>query len=185
MNDYLALISKYTQGEHEQTVPAFIIHSALVTKKALDIAQKYMQKNPDVRIDLRLLEEMGMLHDIGIFRTQTPPLFTRGQGPYITHFTHGADILESERLFRHAQAAKTHSDITKEEIVAQKLPLPAEDHVPTTPEEEIISLADKYYTKRFKELFYERSVEEIREYLAGYGQGAVTRFNELHAKYCE
>ena len=185
MNDYLALISKYTQGEHEQTVPAFIIHSALVTKKALDIAQKYMQKNPDVRIDLRLLEEMGMLHDIGIFKTKTPFLFTQGEGSYVTHLSKGAAILEAEGLPLHANAARTHSDITPQEIRENNLSLPPGKYTPQSVEEEILVLADLFYTKRFDSLFEERSVETIQKYSSKYGADAVKRFNELHAKYCE
>ncbi len=185
MVDYLSLISKHTEGEHPQTVPAFIIHSALVTNKALGIARRYVEKNPDAQVDLTLLEEMGMLHDIGIFETQTPFLFTTGQGPYITHLSKGARLLEQEGLPLHANAARTHSDISSEDIQKQDLPLPEEEYTPQTPEEEILSLADKFYTKRFDSLFTERSLPEVREYLRGYGVAAVERFNELYAKYCE
>lgn len=185
MVDYLSLISKHTRGEHEQTVPAFIIHSALVTKKALDIARDYLERNPAADIDLRLLEEMGMLHDIGVFSTDTPQLFTQGEGPYITHLSEGAHLLEQEGLPLHASAARTHSDITRAEIVDGDLPLPAEDHVPSSPEEEVLSVADKFYAKRFDSLFDERSLAEVREYLRGYGEDSLARFDVLYAKYCE
>lgn len=185
MADYLSLISKHTAGEHEQTVPAFIIHSALVTKKALDIANKHLQNNPQASIDLRLLEEIGMLHDIGIFKTETPFLFTSGDGPYVTHLSKGARLLEQEGLPVHASAARTHSDISAEDIQQASLPLPPSNYSPQTPEEEILSLADKFYSKRFNELFKERSVQEVRAYLRGYGEAAVERFNKLYARYCE
>ena len=185
MVDYLRLISKHTQGEHEQTVPALIIHSALVTKKALDIANDYLKRHPEKQLDLRLLEEMGMLHDIGIFQTDTPVLFTKGEGPYITHLSKGAKILEAENLPLHANAARTHSTITQEQIRSEELPLPAGEYVPQTPEEEILSLADKFYNKRFEGLFSERSVAEVREYLAQYSDDSVRHFDVVFAKYCE
>ena len=185
MVDYLRLISKHTQGEHEQTVPALIIHSALVTKKALDIANDYLKRHPEEQLDLRLLEEMGMLHDIGIFQTDTPFLYTTGSGPYINHLSKGAKLLEAENLPLHANAARTHHDLTPEEIQEQDLLLPAAEYVPQTPEEEILSLADRFYSKQFESLFTERPVEEVRAYLLDNNPSGLGRFNALFAKYCE
>lgn len=181
--DYLSLISKHTAGEHPQTVPAFIIHSALVTKKALDIASDYMQKHPEAIIDVRLLEEMGMLHDIGIFHTKDDFLYTTGQGPYITHILHGETVLNQEGHPAHARASRTHMGLTKNNIALRKLPLPAEDHLPETIEEEILCLADTFYSKRFDSLFYERSVNEVREMLAEFGEEALHVFDMLAKKY--
>lgn len=181
--DYLSLLSKHTAGQHPMTVPALIIHSTLVTKKALDIAYAHVQRNPDTHIDFRLLEEMGMLHDIGIFSTNTPSLFTTGEGDYITHITHGERILAEEGLPRHARAAATHINIPKEEIEAYNLTLPVKDHLPETIEEEILTLADFFYSKRFAHLFYEYTQEEIREMMRRYGEGAAERFEALAKKY--
>ncbi len=181
--DYLSLITKHTQGEHPQTVPAFIIHSALVTKKALDIAQNYNTRHPDVNIDRRLLEEMGMLHDIGIFSTENPDLHTTGQGEYITHIDRGAEILIAEGAAHLAGACRTHTGITREQAITRSLPLADENHMPETMEEEILCLADFFYSKRFDSLFYERSAEEVREHLRPYGQAAVQVFDDLAAKY--
>jgi uncharacterized protein len=185
MIDYLSLITKYTQEEHKQTVPAFIIHSALVTKKALTIAKKYLEKHPNKTLDMRFIEEIGMLHDIGIFQTKTPFLFTKGTGPYITHLAKGSNILEKENLLLHARAARTHANISKEDIKRYNLPLPQAEYTPQSDEEEILALADVYYTKRFDSLFEERSIDSIRVYLEKYGLEAVNRFNALHKKYCE
>lgn len=181
--DYLSLISKHTEGQHPKTVPAFIIHSALVTKKALDIARAYAEKHPEVDIDFRLLEELGMVHDIGIFRTETPALFTNGNGEYLTHITHGVEILEEEGLPTHARAALTHTGISQEQIAARGLPLPDRDHLPETIEEEILCLADFYYSKNFSRLFCERTPQEIRRYMAQYGQEAVAVYDRLAKKY--
>lgn len=183
MNDYLSLISKYTEGEHPQTVPAFIIHSALVTKKALDIADKYVKRTGE-EIDMRLLEEMGMLHDIGIFRTREEKLFTQGEGDYILHLDYGHEILSEEGLHTHAGAAKNHANISKEDITSQQLPLGNKQYVPQTPEEEILHVADQFFSKRFNDLFTERSVAEVLSHLRKY-DGKAERFQELYAKYCE
>lgn len=181
--DYLSLISKHTQGEHPRTVPALIIHSALVTKKALDIGFAYKKKHPEAEIDFRLLEEMGMLHDIGIFSTNTPMLHTTGEGAYITHITHGARILEDEGLSKHARAALSHTAISKEEIIEQDLDLPPQDFVPQTIEEELLCLADFFYSKRFETLFHEHSPQQIEDMMRQYGEKAAKRFVRLAEKY--
>ncbi len=181
--DYLSLISKHTAGEHKQTVPAFIIHSALVTKKALDIAHKYQQAHPKANINFRLLEEMGMLHDIGIFRTNEPKLFTKGDDPYITHILHGAAILEEEGLPTHARASLTHTGITRRNIEQNNLPLPLQDYLPETIEEEILCLADTFFSKRFDSLFDERTPVQAREMVSGFGEEALTVYDTLCEKY--
>jgi uncharacterized protein len=183
MVDYLSLISKYTQEEHEQTVPAFIIHSTLVTQKALQIARSYTEHTGE-EIDLQLLEEMGMLHDIGIFRTKEPVLFTTGDGPYITHLHHGSEILKKEGLELHARAARTHASISLDEIKEQNLPLPDKGYVPETSEEEILHIADQFFSKNFKHLFDERTHKQVLEYLNQYPTKK-KRFISLFNKYCE
>lgn len=183
MTDYLSLLSEITDGEHHQTVPAFIIHSSLVTKKALDIAKKYLQKNPEAELDLRLLEEICMLHDVGIFSTDTPPLFTNGELPYLSHLTMGHQLLAQKGLLEHASAARNHTPIWKEEILSKALPLPPEDHVPTNEMEEILFLADSHYSKKFSELFSERTLEQMRDYLQQFPK-KLAEFDRLWEKYC-
>lgn len=183
MIDYLSLISEYTDGEHEQTVPAFIIHSALVTRKALAIAKSYQERSGE-EVDLRLLEEMGMLHDIGIFRTKDHRLFTQGSGPYITHLSQGSDLLEEEGLSKHARGARTHASISPDEVDEQGLPLPDYDYVPQGVEEEILHIADQFFSKNFRRLFDERSVEQVLSYLEQYPTKR-KRFKQLYLKYCE
>jgi uncharacterized protein len=179
--NYLEVISRHTRDEHEHTVPAFIIHSALVTNKALEIARDYLQRNPDAKIDLRFLVEASMLHDIGIFRVDEPRLHTKGALPYIAHAQTGYELLLEEGLPRHALVARNHVAITASEVREQGLPLPEEDHLPTTPEEELVFVADQFYSKVFGDLFAERSLDEVRAYLDRLGKRG--HFDELWAKY--
>ncbi len=181
--DYLSLISKHTSGEDPRTVPAFIIHSALVTKKALDVASSFLERHSDAKIDLRLLEEMGMLHDIGIFRVEEPMLFTHGPQPYLSHLTRGREILEEEGLPVHARAAIAHSGIPKSHVVEKELPLEHVDHLPKTSEEELLYLADQFFTKRFSQLFQERSLEQTRSYVEKHGKDRLAFFDSLWKKW--
>ena len=66
--------------------------------KALAVAD---QLGP-ATLDREFLFEAAMLHDIGIFMTDTPTLGLHGDQPYIRHGTLGRDLLESHGLQRHA-----------------------------------------------------------------------------------
>ena len=125
-----------------------------------------------------------MLHDIGVFRTDTPFLFTTGEGPYITHLTHGEELLREEGFRVHARAARTHQAISAEDVRERGLPLPERDHLPQSPEEEVLALADYFYSKKFDSLFAERTPAQIRTYYERHGR-SVQQFDRLYAKYCE
>ena len=63
------------------------------------------------------------------------------------------------------------------------MPLPHKDFLPETVEEEIISFADKFFTKLDPE--NERSLEEVEKHLAQYGKEKVKKFKEWCKKYKE
>jgi uncharacterized protein len=107
------------------------------------------KKHPELRLDKVFLEEAAMLHDIGIYQCNAPSIHCHGSEPYIKHGTIGADILRKEGFPRHARVAERHTGtgLTRQQIERQQLPLPHEDFVPETLEEEIVCYADKYYSK--------------------------------------
>ena len=105
-------------------------HSEKVAEKALEIGKKIKK----VKVDLNLIEIGALLHDIG--RTKTHDF---------NHAQIGGKILRqrgmSEKL---AKICETHilGGLDKED--AKKVGLPEKDFIPTTIEEKIICLADKY-----------------------------------------
>ena len=109
---------------------SIIQHSIQVANKALEIADRL--KN--IRIDRKLIETGGLLHDIG-----------RSRSHGFDHGLIGASILKGEgispKIFR---ICETHilGGIDKDE--AKELGLPEKDYLPYTIEEKIICLADKY-----------------------------------------
>ena len=105
-------------------------HSLKVADKALELAEKIKLRE----IDLDLIEIGGLLHDIGRCKTHG-----------FKHALIGAKIIRerglSERL---AKICETHilGGLDKED--AKQVGLPERDFLPSTLEEKIICLADKY-----------------------------------------
>ncbi|MGH7493433.1 MAG: HD domain-containing protein [bacterium] len=179
-NQPLAVIQKYYSSTSEAYRILFT-HSILVTAKALAIATALMKRNLEVALDLRFIEEAALLHDIGIFRCHAPQIFCYGDAPYVQHGLIGREILEQEGLPRHALVCERHTGmgLTREEVLQQKLPLPARDFLPLSLEEKIICLADRFYVKDPQNLYHELSLPEIEEKIKAFGEPALARWEEL------
>lgn len=170
--DVIKIIGKY----YKTNSKAYIIlvnHSRAVTEKALSVAEKF-------DVDKEFISEAAMLHDIGIFLTNTPNLDCHGFHPYIAHGYLGREILEKEGYPRHALVCERHTGvgITKEEIIKNKLPLPHRDMIPLNLEEKIIAYADKFFSKESDGSVRIRTVDEIIKDLSKYGVEKVKIFKE-------
>lgn len=176
----MGLLQKYYDPQSE-LYRLLIIHSVLVTAKALQLARDYLDEHPKAAIDTAFLEEAAMLHDIGIYRCDSPAIMCTGAEPYVRHGVLGREILEQEGLQRHALVCERHTGagITRDDVVQQALPLPERDYMPVSLEEKIICLADKFYSKKPKKLFKEKSLEKIRKNLEKYGAQMAERFDTL------
>lgn len=163
-----------------------VTHSKNVYKKALEILSSYEKNNPfSKKIDKEFIYEACMLHDIGIIETHAPNINCFGKKSYILHGILGQKILAKEGLFRHSKIASRHTGvgISKKEIIAKKLDLPHRNFLPKTLEEEIICLADKFFSKDPEKLNHEKSIKEIELSLNKYGILKVKRFNDLCYKF--
>lgn len=108
----------------------------------------------------RLLDEDfavvgAMLHDIGTYLVLKHD-GSNGEklqfdGPhYILHGLRGYDWLISQGVDESvAQFARNHTGVglTRDQVVAQHLPLPPADYVPVNLEQEVVMVADKYNSK--------------------------------------
>ena len=132
--NYLSMIDKYYSGQ-EELKALLLHHSRQVADKALIVCAAH----PEWNADTQFVEEAAMLHDIGIIRCNAPSIHCHGAEPYICHGRIGADLLREEGFARHARVAERHtgSGLTRAQIIAQGLPLPAEDFVPETIEEKV------------------------------------------------
>ena len=117
-----------------------------------------------------------MLHDIGIIRCDAPGIECFGTEPYIRHGILGAAMLRSEGLERHARVCERHTGagLSRQDIVSQNLPLPQQDYLPETLEEQLICYADKFFSKT--RLEQEKTIGQAEHSLAKFGEEGLQRF---------
>ncbi|WP_297243005.1 HDIG domain-containing metalloprotein [uncultured Prevotella sp.] len=173
MTDWKKIIDKYYSGDGDlRTI--LIIHSQSVAHKALQIVSLH----PELNLDREFIEEAAMLHDIGIIKTDAPGIKCFGTEPYICHGILGAEMLRQEGLPRHARVCERHTGVglSLNEIVSQNLPLPHQDFLPETLEEQVICYADKFFSKTH--LDREKSVEKAEKSIAKFGEEGLARFKQ-------
>ena len=149
-------------------------HGRLVAEKALAAAARV----PHLAPDLDFVTSAALLHDIGIFLTDSPTLDCHGREPYIRHGILGREILERLGLPRHGRVCERHVGVglSAEDIRRTALPLPERDMRPVSVEEQIICYADKFFSKNGSDTSREKSVAEILASLRPYGADKVERF---------
>lgn len=161
-----------------------ILHSSQVCSKALAIAA-----DCKLALDLDVVKNGSMLHDIGIGHCHAPGIFCEGDANYIEHGTLGAKMLRQYGaehnldLEVYALICERHtgSGITAAEVAAQKLPLAVKDYLPLTNEEKLIALADKFFSKSGDQ--QEKPFGKVRNSMAKFGEASLQRFNELCALF--
>ncbi|MEW6672314.1 MAG: phosphohydrolase [Thermodesulfobacteriota bacterium] len=151
-------------------------HGRQVAEKALRATARVTHLKPDTAF----IREAAMLHDIGIFMTNTPALGCTGKHPYICHGYLGRSLLETKGLRRHALVCERHvgAGISVVDIERQSLPLPLRDMLPVSIEEQVICYADKFFSKVPERAHREYAIEEILSDLKKFGPDKVERFRE-------
>lgn len=158
-------------------------HSRQVCDKAMQIAE--YPACSALHLDKELIREGAMLHDIGIFRCHAPGILCEGSEPYIKHGIIGAHLLreygaaEGVELEPYARICERHtgSGLTRENILTQQLPLPAQDFLPETAEEKLICLADKFFSKSGD--MCEKELSHIRRSMEKFGADSLERFDDM------
>lgn len=170
------IIDKYYQ-KGTMLYDIYLSHATDVTRKALFIVEKH----PELAVDVRFIEEAGMLHDIGIFLTKSPQIACEGTYPYICHGFLGRELLTQEGYPKHGLVCERHTGtgLSLETIINRKLPIPHRDMCPVSLEEKIICFADKFFSK--SQLGREKPVKKIRNSLSCHGWHQVELFDE----WCE
>ncbi len=155
----------------------YYTHCVKVTELALLI----LEQNHHLQINKEIIIYGGMLHDIGIIKTNAPEIGCFGDYPYIAHTFLGREMLEKEGLLDIAPVCERHIGVglSKEDIIQAGFPLPHRDMIPVTLEEKLICYADKFYSKSDKHLTTPRTPEKIRKKITKYGNDKIQRFEEL------
>lgn len=169
--DYLSIIDKY-YPEANRLRDILITHSTMVMKRAVKICDAH----PELNINKDFVIAAAMLHDIGICKCDAPGIECFGTEPYILHGRMGAEMLRKEGFPEHARVCERHTGagITCDDIIAQGLPLPHQDFLPETIEEQVICYADKFYSKTHPER--EKSYEQAVKSLSKFGEAGLERF---------
>ncbi len=170
--DPLKIINKY-YPEDNPLKQILLQHSRDVATKALEIADKH----PELNLNKDFLYEAAMLHDIGIFLTDAPGIYCKGNEPYIAHGYLGADLLRQEGYPQHALVCERHTGagLSLDDIINQKLPIPQREMLPVSLEEQLICFADKFFSKSHPD--HEKSVEKARKSISRYGEEGLRRFD--------
>jgi uncharacterized protein len=157
--DPMAVIEKfYPPGSALNRI--LVDHSRQVAEKSLEIAGKLDHQG----LDLDFIEQAAMLHDIGIFLTESPKIGCTGKAPYICHGVLGRELLDKEGLEpAYGLVAERHTGagIRLDTILRHNLPLPHRDLVPETLEEKIVCCADKFFSKTGPARHHARTVDQI------------------------
>lgn len=156
------------------TYQILLQHGQNVAQKALTVANRVLGLKPD----LDFIYEAAMLHDIGIFMTNTSALGCTGIHNYICHGYLGRKILVEIGLPRHGLVCERHIGvgITIQDIKQHGLPLPERDMIPISIEEKIIAFADKFFSKSNLMATKEKSIQEIKSSLIKFGKDKVAIF---------
>ena len=159
-------------------VPENIIldHSNIVKDISLNIVENKEIKN----IDIDLLIDGALLHDIGAYFCLNKDYSIKI--PYIMHGILGEQFLIDHKInLKIARFASHHTGvgILKDDIKRLQLPLPMKNFIPETTEEEIVCYADNFHSKRGTFSTF----DDIKIELEQYGNDKIKRLNEFKKKY--
>ena len=169
--DSLQIIDQFYPDDNELK-RLLLKHSRDVAGRALDIVRRH----PEWGADANFVRHAAMLHDIGIFLTDAPGIHCHGKEPYIRHGLLGAALLREMGWEAYARVCERHTGagIALADIDARQLPLPRQDFLPETIEEQIICYADKFFSKSHPERV--KTIEQAETSLAKFGDEGVKRF---------
>ena len=171
-----ALHRKY--APNEKVFELVWIHCRIVGEIALQLAQ-----TSGTDVDTELVRVGCLLHDIGVYSLFDESGFENAKD-YITHGIRGEEVLKNEgfpETIRRFASHHTGAGITKEQVIANNLPLPHEDFLAETPEEELVMYADKFHSKT--EPPYFNSHAYYTDYITRFGEEASASFAALTAKF--
>ena len=182
MTDALALLRKY-YPQDSAIFRILIDHSHAVARMAMRIACRL--RTGGFTVDTSFVEEAALLHDIGIFATRAAAIGCHGDRPYICHGLTGREVLESEGLPRHALVCERHIGVglSVHDIKEQRLPLPHRDMRPLSIEEEIVTYADLFFSKKPHARAEARTTEQVREKLLRRGSAKAAVFDGWHERF--
>ena len=136
-------------------------------------------------VDRDFVRDAALLHDIGIHFTRAPDIGCHGTRPYLQHGLAGADFLRRHGLPRHALVCERHIGVglSRDEIRRGGLPLPEQDFLPLSLEEQLVTYADLFFSKQAGRPASAASADQVRHKLARFGPDKVAVFDTWLARF--
>src|ERR1700677_3995780 len=101
-------------------------------------------------LDLNLARAGSLLHDVGVYRLYDDAGHL-DRANYIRHGILGFELLRGEGFPEEiCRFASHHTGVglTRDDVIAQRLPLPPADYLADTGEERLVMYADKFHSKK-------------------------------------
>jgi uncharacterized protein len=155
-------------------------HCEIVCK----VAEQVMERQ-QLAVDQDLVRAGCLLHDIGVYR-QYLPSGQLDHANYIRHGILGHELLRElgwpETICRFC-SCHTGVGLSRDDVVRQSLPIPVDDYLAESGEEEVVMYADKFHSKSTPPVFmtaaaYAASVQR-------FGEDKAVRFASMRARFGE
>jgi uncharacterized protein len=138
-----------------------------------------------LEVDIDLARAGSLLHDIGVYR-----LFDDAgdldRANYIRHGVLGYELLHQEGLPEAIARFASHHigvGISRDDVLAQHLPIPPADYLADTGEERLVMYADNFHSKTTPPVF--RTASECAARLRRFGEEKVTAFQAMRDTFGE
>ena len=136
-------------------------------------------------VDIGLVRAGSLLHDIGVYRLYDDA-GDLDHANYIRHGLLGYELLLQEGLPEAlCRFASHHTGVglSREDVVAQRLPIPPADYLAETGEERLVMYADKFHSKTTPPVFRTAPASAAR--LRRFGQEKVLAFQAMRDTFGE
>jgi uncharacterized protein len=147
------------------------------------VEQLHSRSTADRELDVGLARAGSLLHDIGVYRLYDDA-GRLDRGNYIRHGILGYELLQEEGLPEAiCRFASHHTGVglTRDDVIAQRLPLPPADYLADTGEELLVMYADKFHSKKTPPVFFTAPAYAAR--VRRFGPEKVATFQAMRATF--
>jgi uncharacterized protein len=145
--------------------------------------QLHSRPGADPAIDMDLVQAGSLLHDIGVYRLYDED-GKLDRADYIRHGILGYELLQEEgfpdTICRFA-SHHTGVGLTRNDVIAEGLPLPPVDYLAETGEERLVMYADKFHSKKTPPVFFTAPAYAAR--IGRFGPGKIAAFEAMRTSF--
>ena len=136
-------------------------------------------------VDIDTVRAGSLLHDIGVYRLYDDA-GDLDHANYIRHGLVGYELLREEGLPETiCRFASHHTGVglSRDDVIAQRLPIPPADYLAETGQERLVMYADKFHSKTTPPVF--RTAPACAARLRRFGEGKVRAFQAMRDAFGE